>query len=62
MPSINASSEIMIYDISGRKFMSESLMQHITVKEIDIRKLTVGVYLIIIIQNNKKQTLKLIKN
>ena len=54
--SLNLTKEIKIYDVLGKKIMSETLMG----KELNISNLTPGVYILKITENNFSATRKLV--
>ena len=54
--ALNLTKEINIYDVLGKKIMSETLMG----KELNISNLTPGVYILMITENNFSATRKLV--
>lgn len=61
VPESNSVSEILLYDVSGKKVLSESVAANATSKKINITKLPAGVYNIVLLQNGKKEMMKLVK-
>lgn len=61
LPSINETSDIVLYDATGKKVLHEQLESNISVKQIDISSFPAGVYYVMLEQSGKKQTVKLVK-
>lgn len=61
IPLTNAVSEVIIYDVSGKKILHEQIAANIISKQININQLTAGVYNIILIQDGKREMMKLVK-
>jgi hypothetical protein len=57
----NTTSQIIIYDLKGRKVINEEIAANVTSKVINISRLVAGNYYIILKQNGRQQTLKLMK-
>ena len=50
-----------VYSIIGKKLIDEKVNAGIDLKQLDISSLNAGVYNVVLIQDNKKQNLKLVK-
>lgn len=61
IPKNNSTSEILLYDIYGKKVLSETIAASIVSKQIYMQRFASGVYNIVLIQDGKKETIKLIK-
>jgi len=61
IPASNTAGQIIIYNINGAKVISEKLNANISLKQLNISRLAIGSYIITLIQDGKKQTLKFIK-
>lgn len=61
LPSSNTVSEIIIYDVNGKKILHEQIAANITSKQININQLTAGVYNVVLMQNGKHEMIKLVK-
>jgi len=61
IPASNSVSQIIIYDLTGRKVINEEVAAHLISKQINISRLTAGSYYVILKQPGRQQTLKLIK-
>lgn len=61
IPPSNTISQIFIYDVTGKKLMSEAIAANITSKQINISGLASGVYSAVLMQNGKKEMMKLVK-
>ncbi len=61
IPSSNAVSEIIIYNVVGKKLLHEQIAANITSKQININHLSTGIYDVVLIQNGTKKMMKLVK-
>ena len=61
IPSSNSISEIIIYNIVGKKLLHEQIAANITSKQINISQISSSVYNVVLIQNGKREMMKLVK-
>lgn len=61
IPQNNSVSEIFIYNVEGKKILHEAIAANISSKQINISTLTAGVYDVVLIQNGKREMMKLVK-
>lgn len=61
LPSINKTSYILLYDATGKEVRHEQLASNVTAKQINISKLSQGIYSVVLIQDGRQQTIKLVK-
>lgn len=60
-PSINKTSDIILYDASGKEVVHEQLALNINSKQINVSKMPAGVYNVVLVQDGKQQTIKVVK-
>ena len=61
LPNSNSVSDIVLYDVTGTKVLHEQINSNATSKQLDVSKLASGVYNVILMQDGKQQTIKLVK-
>ncbi len=61
LPSINSKSDITLFDVNGKKILHEEIALNITSNQINIGKLPAGVYNVVLVQDYKCKSLKLVK-
>ena len=61
LPNSNSVSNIILYDVNGKKVLHEQINSNTTSKQLDISKLAPGVYNVILMQDGKQQTINVIK-
>jgi Secretion system C-terminal sorting domain len=61
IPSSNAASDIFIYTVDGKGVLRQQVAANNTSAQINIGALTAGVYSVVLIQDGKKEIMKLVK-
>lgn len=62
IPNSSKTSTLILYDLNGKKIMTQQLAAQINSKEIDISKIAKGVYNLMLLQDGQTFSLKLVKN